>query len=277
MRILGLLVVLVLTIPVSGQAEAEERRAVDIDLGTQTLDHMEFALGPLKASMGFGGFLMVGTYTLPWLAALLVPDSVAPNISAKARLFSYRGVSADLSSNFFYARLGDVDGDGLNMRAVIWPIRGALAYQWPQFDGRFSTSLAFTNVHSSITGGSLFQSDTRVFGVAVARSRHLGLNQRFQVNRNLSFWSRLRVLVGHSPVVARVDTEIGEDLEVIVEARANASELSSGVALVGGIHLEVFRFAMVLGGGYGTWFLPGIYLPIGQNAPIGEVNMYFRF
>ena len=256
---------------------AEERRAVDIDLGTQTLGHLEYALGPLKASVGLGGFFMVGTYTLPWVAALLVPDSVAPNLSAKARLFSFRGLSADLSSNFFYARMGDIDGDGLNLRALIWPVRGALAYQWPQWDGRLTTSLAFTNVHSSITGGSLFQTDTRVFGVAVARSQHLGLNQRFRVNRNLSLWSRLRILVGHSPVVARVDTALGEDLEVVVEARANASELSSGVALVGGVHLEISRLAMVLGGGYGTWFLPGIYLPIGQNAPIGEVNLYFRF
>ncbi len=70
------------------------------------------------------------------------------------------------------------------------------------------------------------------FGVALARSAHIGLIQRLRLARWISLWARGRLLAGHSPLVA--------------------------------------------GGGWGTWFLPGVFLPVGHNTWIAELNFYFR-
>lgn len=277
-RAIAICFLLLLSLATSSVAQAEEQSqrisSADIDLGTATFDHLEVALGLFSTTLGLGDRFMVGTYHLPWLVALLVPNSVAPNIFAKAEVYRQGAFSASLSSSLFYARLGDVDGDGLEARAFIWPIRAMLSARWMS---RYSTSLELTTVYSSLRGDHPAENDTRIHGVAIARSAHIGVFQRIRISQRLTLWGRLRMLMGHSPLLAEADATFSETMNVNIQARANTAELSSGAAAVFGAHLEWSRFALTIGMGYGTWFLPGIYLPIGQHAPIGELNFYVRF
>ena len=248
--------------------------SADVDLGTATPGHLRGTVGLSSATLGLSDHVLLGTYVAPWLIAAFFDDSIAPNAFARVEFLRTKGFSASLSSSLFYARLGDVDSDGLKARALIWPLRAHAAYRWHH---RHATTLELGTVYSSITGDSPGQNDTRVHGVAIARSSHLGIIQRMRLTKRLSIWGRMRFLLGHSPVKADAQSDLSESLRVHVEARANASELSSGVAGVAGVHLEWKRFALTAGAGYGTWFLPAIYLPVGQNAPIGELKFYFRF
>jgi hypothetical protein len=248
--------------------------AVDVDLGTATLGHFDMTAGPFAAAVGLYDRAMIGTYTLPWIASAAAPGSVVPNVFAKVRLFSDDSLSASLSTSIFYARLEDGGGQELKIRAWILPVRALFEATWRE---RFSTTLEFTSVYASLTGDQLIEAGTRVQGLALARSFQTGVIQRWRANDTLSLWGRARLLLGHSPLVAEANSQVSESVRVTVQARANAAELSSGVAAVGGIHLQWPRYAMSAGAGYGTWFLPGIYLPVGDNTVIGEFDFYFRF
>jgi hypothetical protein len=270
------LLILLLSLP-AGWSQAQERpqtEAVEVDLGTATLDHLDVTLGPFGLAGGLSNRAMLGTYTLPWMVGLAAPGSVVPNAFGKIRLFDRHGASASVSTGLFYARLERSEHQDLDLRAWIWPVRTLWQLEWRE---RFSTTVELTSVFASLTGDRLSESGTRVYGVAVAQSGYAGLIQRWRATDRLSVWGRFRVLLGHSPVVAEADSQLSESVRVNVQARASAAELTSGVAGVGGVHLQWSRWAMSVGAGYGTWFLPGIYLPVGENTAIGEFDLYYRF
>jgi hypothetical protein len=91
--------------------------ADSIDFGAEILRHLELSAGLFELGLGLWDRLMVGTDTLPWFAWTLADGSVIPNVFFKAKVFAYRSFSVALRSGIFYARLNDIDGDHLKVRA----------------------------------------------------------------------------------------------------------------------------------------------------------------
>jgi hypothetical protein len=274
--------ILVLTASRVGGAEAAEPRhrrpprapGDEIDLGTATLGHREVGLGPFGAAIGGFDRVQIGTRTLPWFVGLVAPGSIVPNGYVKVRLLTLGPWSMAVESALFYARLRNLAGDGVNLRAWIWPTRALLERQITR---RWAVNLELTGVFSEVAGSALIDTDTSVEGVALARTVYAGVLPRYRLKPWISLWGRVRVLVGHSPVVARAESQLSERTRMEVEVRADAAELSSGAAAVAGVHLHGSWVSFNLAAGYGTWFIPWFYLPVTQGTFIGEVDLTFRF
>ena len=59
---------------------------------------------------------------------------------------------------------------------------------------------------------------------------------------------------------------------------ARAQNVEPGSArVVAGLHFHWPFLSLTAAGGYGTWFLPWIYLPVGESTASGELDVYFRF
>lgn len=275
-------------------AEIHSTNSADIDLGTAVLNHGQVAAGPFHVAAGLYDRVTVGTYTLPWVAAAVTSSltddstiSIAPNASVRMRLFGGdanidNGISRSdrlqfsgaVDARLFYARFGDIDGDGLQLRALIAPIRLLMGLDWSR---RHDTTVEFGGVYSSLTGEHVEEGDTWIHGLAIAHSFHAGVTHRLRLARSLSVWARVRTLLGHAPVRASFETRLSDDVDLDIQARANAAELSTGFTGTAGIHLGATRYGLTAGVGYGTWFVPGLYLPVSQNLPFAEFNVYFRF
>ncbi len=257
--------------------------SADIDLGPAVLDHGDIAAGPFIVAAGLFDRVTVGTYTLPWLVAAASPaftddstTSIAPNVFGRIHLSGHENSSFSVSIDaaLFYGRLGDIDGDGLKLRALAIPMRLLIGKNWNR---RHDTTLELAAVYSQLTGEHSLEGDTWVNGLALAHSSHIGATHRLRLTRGFSVWARARTLIGHAPVRASFDSELSEDLDLNVEARANAAELSSGFTGSAGIHLGEHRWGLTAGAGWGTWFVPGLRLPVSRSLPFAEFNVYWRF
>lgn len=255
--------------------------SVDIDLGTATLGHLETGLGPFAYSLGLFDRLMLGSYTMPWMAAAVVPtvtagnvDALMPNLFAKAEVIEHNPFRASVSASLFYLRIGNIDDNSFEIGALLIPIRGLLSVEWDPFH---STILELATVQSALGGalsvGGILDVDANV----EARSTHAGLTHRIRLSDGVALWGRVRTLLGNAMVRASFSGSLSDYVEVDGDARANTAELSSGFTGSAGLHLGHTRYGLKAGAGYGTWFMPGIYIPIGRNLPFLEFNLYFRF
>ena len=267
-------VVLLATLFSLQDSHAARPSAVDVDLGTATSDQGQLRLSPLFATVGVADPVMVGSYTLPWAINFLIEDSVSLNAFTKIEWFRGERLSVSTTLKFFYLDGGDLDRDGLALSARIIPFRQRFNMAW---NHRIDTTLEVGGAYSSIRGEHIGEGDTRVHGIAVAHSLHTGLMPRLRVSARTTAWLRGRLLLNHVPVTAEMDASISPSVDVKVQARANAGELSSRMSIAAGIHREWNRVVLLAGIGYGSWFMPAVQLPMGHNVLFGEANFYVQF
>jgi hypothetical protein len=116
-----------------------------------------------------------------------------------------------------------------------------------------------------------------VHGVVLANNVHMGWIQRYRWHQVLTSWARLRVLVDRAPARASGDGQLSEHARFRVRARAEAAEDASGVSLMVGGLATYDALNLRWGIGYGTWFLPWIDLPVGQDTVTADLDVYWRF
>lgn len=248
--------------------------AESFDLGAGTLPRAAGIVGPALTAVGVTDRLTVGTLVAPWFLGVYKPGSVAPNAYAKLRLAGERGWGLALETHPFHIRLQDLDRDDLRLRMWVWPARllGDLT-----FGARWAGTLELAGVYAHVAGSQLRSGDTQVFGVAAARTLHVGVVPRFQLTRGVTLWARTRALVGHVPVVARAKASFDERTHVAVRAQARNADRSSGLAAAVGAHVALAKLTFNVGVGYGTWFIPWLLTPIGKARGFVEANLYFHY
>lgn len=276
MRAVGIASGLLLLLIQSPHSLAQPARAsaADIDLGTATLHPGEVAFGPLHGAIGLGKRTMVGTYIVPWSIALLDRFSVIPNGFVKVQAGRLGVVSLAVQTSLFYARLDDLDEDGLDARAIVWPSQVMIGADW---NSRWSTTFELTGVVVQATADKLGDQDTEMYGVALANTFHVGVVQRFRWTRSISLWARGRLVLEHAPVLVHARAPLSESARIEIQARANSAELSSVGSGMVGVALHWRRMNIRLGVGYGHWIVPWVLLPVGTNLITGDVDLYWRF
>ena len=85
------------------------------------------------------------------------------------------------------------------------------------------------------------------------------------------------MLIGYSPIRGSARTTLQDGTVVEIQAATNTKELSSGKAAVVGVYFDFDHITASLGVGYGTWFIPGLLLPVGHHIPIAELDFHVRF
>jgi hypothetical protein len=246
----------------------------EIDLGTATLGHLEVAAGPLRLALGLFDRLQIGTYPPGYALGVVMPGSFVASAFAKVRIFQHDEWSASVRTALFHGRLGQVGKERVRLRGWLWPTRLVLATEWNR---EFATSLELTGVYAALNGETSVNTTGELRGIAMARALHAGFIPRLRLHRWLTVFLRNRMLVGHWPVVIRADSQFSDTTRASIDARANAAELTSGFASVAGLHLHWPFLSITVAGGYGTWFIPLIDLPIGDARWIAEFDIYFRF
>lgn len=256
-----------------GPARAE-RPAAEIDLGTGTLDAGELSLGPVRIQGGITDWLTAGTYPVPWGVSLIDPASRSANGFAKAEVLRRGRWSASMRSGAVYARLDDIDGDGLGARAWLFPSSARLG---ARLTGEWAVAAELTWVYARIAASRLQEADPVIAGVAIANSAHGGLVVRYALSRRLTLWARARVLLGHTPVLATGGMRLSRAARLEVRARAEAADLSTTGAATAGLLATLDRFNVRFGLGYGHWIVPMVELPVGESLPSVDLDLYWRF
>ncbi len=276
-RYFGLVLFVLILLPWQAKAyvsRVPKAPTSDIVFGAQVLGHLEASVGLMEVSIGLWDRIMIGTDTLPWMVGFFAKGSLVANGFVKAKLFDHRKFSLGLRTGVFNIDLNDLDKDGLNLQALVVPTRLYLAADWTK---KWTTSLELAAVYASMTGNGLADKDVRVFGVAVASNIHGGLVQRYRWRKWITLWARMRILLNHLPVRVEAHTNLSDIARLNLSAKANASELSSGVAGTVGTLFSMKRTNLRMGVGYGTWFLPWIALPVGTNIPFADFELSWRF
>lgn len=268
--------VLVLAIAAQGAAHGAahaEPSSADIDLGSATLERNGAVVGPTRIALGVTRFLTIGTHPILWIAPALAPGSFSASGFAKASHRTGR-ITLAARGTIVYARLADLDDDGLDARALLLPFRATADLRLSR---RWIAGGELAGVAAKITATRPSNQDTDINGVAIANSAHVGATLRYRANRRWTLWLRSRFIVAHAPVTAEGDVPLSEDARAHIKARANAADLAAGASFMAGFHWQGPRFNVRIGVGYGHWVLPWIQLPVGEAGPTADLAAYWRF
>lgn len=271
MRTLGGCVGLVCLL--SAPAAAERAPSAEVDLGAASLERRELSIGLMRAQYGATDWLTAGSYTLPWGLMIADPASLIANAFARAAAPVTDELSASLQVGLVWAHLDDIDRDGLDARVQLVNANGRVS---AALSDRWAITGELTWVFAQVTAERLDETDAEIAGVAIANTGHASIGARYRRSPRLTLWARARVLIDHAPVIAEGAAQISARTRIEARARANGADLSTtGSAMIGA--LATFgRLNLRVGVGYGHWIVPMIELPVGQNLPSVDLDLYWR-
>lgn len=254
-------------------AEAERPPSAEVDLGAATLERRELSLGLVRAQYGATRWLTVGSFTLPWGVMIYDPASQVVNAYAKAGAPIGERLAASFRLGLVWARLDDLDGDGLDARARLLTTNTRLA---AELGPRWALTGELTWVFAQAAAERLDEADTEVAGVAIANTGYVGLGARRALSRRLTLWIRGRLLLDHAPVIAEGQAQISPRTRIEARARADGAELSTAGSVTAGVLATFGRLNLRVGVGYGHWIVPMVELPVGRNLPSVDLDIYWR-
>lgn len=237
-----------------------------------TMRNSSLRLGLFKLSYGVWDSFMVGTYTVPWVAALA-------NLQLKWRYLQSEKWAAAVelgAARLDVKRLKafeDEPGDAIISVGTFEP---SVSYR---FDDRFTLSGSLPYSKISVDGTI----DTEAFDGALR-----GAVDNLQVTATFEWrWTRVTALVVHSRylVFQRVYGDGSATLHpdeyttVRIDADAQSSDLDfrNAWSVVPSLAFSWAKFNLRLGIGYGNWSIPPVNFVLPKKTVVPDLDVYWVF
>ncbi len=225
-------------------------------------------LGVLAFEYGLTSWLSVGSDTLAWLAGVVSPV-FAPNLHFKAQLLQREryAVSAQLAGYYANATNDEADGHLFTVPLTLIGSVEVFPRLWMHAELNYNWTRA-------VGAGDLDK--VTINGEAATRSGQLGLMFEYRLTRVVSFLARGRYQAFSRPVVFTGTGDPDPYTRVDVQAQTMPDPEHPWMA-VGALALTWSHVGLVIGGGYGSYFVPGANLAVTDSGFVPEGSLWVRF
>jgi len=239
----------------------DERTAFMVGRNTLKLGILAFEYGILRQ-------LSIGTEPPAW-AARAVVDVLVPNFHVKFQFLERDPIWLALKVSGYYARL---DKNGVSAHLIDVPIS---LFASVKAHSRFYLHGEATYIFARVQGtGDLTQ--VQFNGGAPIRAGQLGLMLQYRLTRIFSLTATGRYQV----YVADIPFEGSSSVDPYTTATMTG-QLTPGVRhpweVIGGIAVLWKHFHMVVGGGYGYYFLPGLSIANTSKTFVPDLSLAVVF
>jgi len=236
----------------------DERTAFMVGKNTLKLGVLAFEYGILRQ-------LSVGSDPPAW-AARAVMKVWVPNVHLKYQILDRNPVTLAVMGAFYYARLDgsqDVSGHLIDVPLSLF----ATVKVHPRIHLHGEATYLFARVAGS---GDL--SKAQFNGGAPLRAGQAGLMAQFRISRIVSLTATGR----YQFYVADVPFEATSTSDPFTTATVRG-QLSPGVqhpwSVIGGVAVLWKHFHMIVGGGYGYYFIPGLDIPNTSRTFVPDLSL----
>jgi hypothetical protein len=246
-----------------------------IDYTAYTLNQNEFRLGVVSLEYGIIDELMVGTYTVPWIAFGITGKTFV-NGFVKARPLNVGNLTMSARATVFYVNATDISFldiiENGNVNAIFLPLSVAASYA---FSEAWNLSLegTFVRVFGN-AAGNVQPQDFK--GSGAQDNLQIATQLEWRISRVTAFTLRGRWVPWASATA--IETTVTLDAGGRLEVQAAATTpITNAWVVIPGVALSWSVFNLNVGLGYGNVFLPGIGLVSGNQYPAPELNIFARF
>lgn len=239
-------------------AQEPEREAPRLDERTAyTIGASRLKLGLLALEYGVTDQLSIGTEPPAWVVRTVLPLLI-PNLHAKLRLFQHEQLAVSIEAAGYYASLTSDDGAGgslvstpMSLVASVPLARALLIHP--------HVTYIFTRAFGA---GDLDDAD--VSGAVATRALQAGAMLEYRVSRvtSLTALGRYQLYTGTLVFSGRHQTDpyTSVELDAALEPRG-----AKPWQAVGGVALTWEHVRLVLGVGYGSYFVPGFEIALSDH------------
>ncbi len=246
-----------------------------IDFTAYTLNQNQFRLGLFSFEYGIIDQIMVGTYTIPWVAYAFTGKTMV-NGFVKVQPLNIGKFAMSLRGTVFYINAQDLTildvFEHGNVKATFLPMTAAASYA---FNNTWGLTLEGTFV--KVFGNANANIQTSDFkGSGAQDNLQLATQLEWRVSRVVALTLRGRWVPWASATAleSTVTLDSGGKLEL---SAAATIPITNAWAVIPGIALSWGVFNLEVGLGYGNIFLPGVGLVTGNKYPAPELDIYARF
>lgn len=246
-----------------------------IDFTAYTLNQNQARLGIFSLEYGIIDQIMVGTYTVPWIAYAVTGKTMV-NGFIKVQPLKIGKLAMSLRGTVFYINAQDITILDIfehgNVKATFLPITAAASYA---FNDTWGLTLEGTFVKVFGNADANIQ-DSDFKGSGAQDNIQLATQIEWRVSRVVALTLRGRWVPWASAAAleSTVTLDAGGQLEV---SAAATMPITNAWAVIPGVALSWGVFNLEVGLGYGNIFLPGIGLVTGNKYPAPELDIYARF
>ena len=246
-----------------------------IDWTAYTLNQNQLRLGVFSLEYGIIDQLMVGTYTIPWVAFAVTGKTVV-NGFVKVRPLSIGKLTMSARATVFYVNAQDITildiFENGNVKATFLPMTVAASYA---FDNTWGLTLEGTFVKIfADADGNVQTSDFK--GSGAQDNLQLATQLEVRLSRVVALTLRGRWVPWASATAIETTATLDAGGQLDVQAAATMP-ITNAWAVIPGVALSWGVFNLEVGLGYGNVFLPGIGLVTGNQYPAPELDIYARF
>jgi hypothetical protein len=234
-----------------------------------TVEDGQLKLGILAFEYGITDRLSVGTDPPAWAAGAVV-DAWAPNLHLKYTLLAREHVRLTGQVAGYLANLSAAGAEGSTL--VVVPLTGLVSVKladrwWVHLEGNYNFIDAT---------GTIDFDRAEIGGVVSTESAQVGAMLEFRPTPKLALTLRGRYQAWMRPLSIRGDSQIDPYTRADVQAEMVPS-LENPYSVVASVSYFWRHLHARVGGGYGTYFIPGanLYLPYTGFIPDASLALVF--
>ncbi len=264
-----------------------------LDTTAYSLHRREFRLGMMKLSYGIFDWLQFSTYTVPWLAGLVLADLEtfgSPNIEFKSTFYNRRRLALSVSAELLWGRVSSctnpmidpatrevciVDEEFTNVDWVVLPLGIASSVR---INSRISIHIGGQYTVTQATGGSE-PVDAEVSGTAIVDMLQLYGMFEWRLSRVVALTLTTRWLPYISRPVVFGDVDFGGGTTGTIGVEVAILD-NNAFAVIPGAVFSWNRANIRLGVGYGAFFVEpfGLVVPASVLSYVSpEFDVFVRF
>lgn len=245
------------------------------DWTAYTLNQNQFQMGLFSLEYGIFDQLMVGTYTVPWVAYAVTGKTVVNGL-IKVRPLTIGNFTMAGRATVFYVNAQDVTVPDFiehgNVKATFVPLTLAASYA---FSSAWNLSLEGTFVKIfADADGNVQSSDFS--GTGAHENLQIASQLELRLSRVVALTLRGRWVPWASATAIETTATLDSGGQLELQAAAT-TPITNAWAVIPGVALSWGVFNLQVGLGYGNVFLPGIGLVSENRYPAPEFNIYARF
>jgi hypothetical protein len=229
-----------------------------------TIGRHTFKIGLLALDFGITEKLSVGTDPPAWAARALGKIWI-PNLHVKYQFYNRGRWAVAGTAGFYYASISGSDGSGQVLDIPFAAFASFIAH--PHVILHFEGSYVFARM----LGAGDVQSST-VHGAAAARAVQLGLMGQFPVTHIFSLIALGRVQVYTGDVGFNATSQVDPYTSVTLNGNVVPKDPHPWQAVVGAAFLWK-HFHLQGGVGYGSYFVPGLYVPVPKTTVVPDISL----
>lgn len=245
----------------------------------RSLDASGFILAPgrtqvglLESYRGVTQHVSVGTLTLPWLLAPVLGGASA-NASVKVGARLSPQVWASLTGGALFAQSSDLSLTGVSAEVWAFPVTGAVSWR-PS--SRWTSSLALR--YLAVAGDVRYAGREAALNAAAIADMASGIaTLSYRSNARLAFVARGKLLLWRDDLRVRSDGVSGQT-SVDLDASVSMAGERTAAAVLAAAQLSWNRVHLLVGAGYGNYFVPGLGFAVGGEPFVfPEIDLFVRF